>query len=75
VKKLSQTEISSILNRRNSQTEEAAQQSTGGLTLDQFYIALANASQADYDAGLISGETFRARVAELKAQYRAIKAR
>ncbi len=73
MKKLSSAEVSSLLNRRNSQTE--VQQPTGGLTLDQFYIALANASQADYDAGLISGETFRARVAELKAQYRAIKAR
>ncbi len=70
MKKLSSAEVSSILNRRHQEPTQSA-----GMSLDAFYIALGEASKADWQAGLITETQFWNRVAELKSQYRAIKAR
>jgi hypothetical protein len=75
MKKLSQAEISSLLARSAARHSSGGQEEQAGMSLDRYYILQANASQADYDAGLISGEAFRARVATLKAEYRALKSR
>ncbi len=77
MKRLSQTEISSLLSRSAARHQEAeeVQAQPAGMTLDQFYISLGEASKADWQAGLITETQFWNRVAELKAQYRAIKAR
>ncbi len=72
MKKLSQTEVSSLLNRRNSQTEVQTQ--PAGMTLDQFYISLGKAAKKDLEAGIITNATFVERVAELGQQYRSLKA-
>jgi hypothetical protein len=75
VKKLSSAEVSSLLNRRNSQTKEAAQQPTGGMSLDAFYIGLAKAANKDLEDGLITSEMHQARRTELRRQYNSLKGR
>jgi hypothetical protein len=78
-------QISSLLAtsaaRYSQEQEQQAQPATGGggggggMSLDAFYISLGNAARADWQAGLITETQFWNRVAELKSQYRAIKAR
>jgi hypothetical protein len=75
VKKLSQTEISSLLATSARRHQEIEQVQPASMTLDQFYISLGEASKADWKAGRITEEMFRSRVAELKAQYRSLKGR
>jgi hypothetical protein len=75
LKRLSQTEISSLLATSARRHQEQEQAQPAGMTLDQFYISLGEASKADWQAGLITETQFWNRVAELKAQYRAIKSR
>jgi hypothetical protein len=74
LKKLSSAEVSSLLSRSAARHQEQAQQ-PAGMSLDQFYISLGEASKADWQAGLITETQFWNRVAELKGQYRALKSR
>jgi hypothetical protein len=74
VKRLSQTEISSLLSRSAARHQEQEVQ-PAGMSLDAYYVSLGEASKADWKAGLITETQFRARVAELGQQYRSLKGR
>jgi hypothetical protein len=73
MKKLSSAEVSSLLNRGANHQEQTEQAQPAGMTLDQYYIALATAVNKDLEAGLINSEMHEARRNELRRQYRALK--
>ncbi len=72
MKRLSQTEISSLLARSAARHQEPTQ--PVGMSLDAFYINLAKAANKDLEDGLITSAMHEARRTELRNQYRSLKA-
>lgn len=67
------------MTRRNQALNESLARSSrplpdfGGMSLDQYYLALGKASKADYEAGRITQGMFLARVKALRQEYDSLK--